>query len=155
MAQVTYSDAPEVREIADKLIPKHHPHLEGSRIDYVFRSKHSTNKGKIVGGKARKVTGLNAFLASSGRRGFHGTDLFVIEIAHDLWEQLPQEQRVALVDHELCHCFREVDDETGEWVLSILPHDLEEFAEVVKRHGIWSTDLDYFVKKSQQLRLIS
>lgn len=172
MPTVEYSEAPSVRKIAATLIPEHHKHLEGARIEYVFRSKHSTNKGKIVAGKARKISGLNAFLASNeihmhlkvGDEGagaeivspsFGGLEFFCIEIAQDIWEALPEKQRIALVDHELCHCFREINDDTGEWMLSIRPHDVEEFAEIVQRHGLWSSDLDHFVEQSQQLRLIS
>jgi predicted metallopeptidase len=151
---VTYTDAPVVKEIAQGLIPQHHPHLEGARIEYVFRSKRLTSNGKIVAGKARKVTGLNAFLATKPP-AFGGLPFFVIEIAQDVWDALPRPQQVALVDHELCHCFREIDDDTGEWELSIRPHDVEEFAEIVYRHGLWSQDLDHFVTNSKQLRLTS
>ncbi len=62
---VTYSEAPEVREVAQELIQIHHSHLSGQRIEYVFRSEPAKDKGKEVWGKARKIGGLNAFLADA------------------------------------------------------------------------------------------
>lgn len=154
MSAVEYSDATAARTIAETLIPQHHPHLVGARIEYVFRDKHQKRNGKIVAGTARKVSGLNAFLAAKPP-SFGGLDFFVIVFALDVWMAISDAQRVALVDHELCHCWRETNDETGEWDLSIRGHDIEEFAEIVYRHGLWSEDLDNFVQNSKQLRWTS
>jgi hypothetical protein len=155
MSEVIYSQARAVKEIAETLIPQHHKHLEGARIDYVFRSKHQKSKGKIVAGKAHKISGLNAFLGTQTNAPFGGPDFFCMVIALDIWDAISDAQRIALVDHELCHFFREVNDETGEWGLSIRGHDVEEFAEIVYRHGLWSEDLEHFVSNSRQLRLTS
>lgn len=147
-----YMPAPEVADIAADLIDTvdRHSDLEHVRIDYVFIDEAPTSKGRIVLGRARKVTGLNALLAGSAHQG--RTDgmqqpdpFFVVEIAHDYWTQvLTGAQQRALVDHELCHCDVEEHEDpmrAGEWKLSIVGHDVEEFSCVVQRHGLWDVGL--------------
>lgn len=128
---VTYQSAPVVEAIAHRLIEAHHPHLRDVRIEYLWRSRHAQSKGRIVLGKARKVTGLNAYL--SRPKDDEESDYFVIEIAADVWTALSSAQQEALVDHELAHC--KVDEEEG--ALYLVGHDLEDFVAVVARHGAW------------------
>ena len=46
----------------------------------------------------------------------------------------------------MCHAWAE-ENEEGQMVLSVLPHDLEEFNAIVERHGTaWRTNLAEFVK---------
>lgn len=134
----TYWYAPEVEELARKLIEEHHPELVGIRIDYVFRSPAANHGGKVVLGKARKISGLAAFLAH------HEGAFLVMEIAGDVWQELTERKRAALVDHELCHMG--TDDNGGPKILS---HDVEEFVVVVERHGIWKRDLESFQLAAQ------
>jgi hypothetical protein len=101
-----FKAAPAVARIAEDLIPRHHPDLVGERIEYVFRKKATKSKGREVWGTARLIGGLNAFLATDDdERPYDGTveSFFVIEIAEDIWGEIDSTQRVALVDHELCH----------------------------------------------------
>lgn len=150
MAKTNYYDAPEVRQIAEDLIPKYHQHLIDFdvKIRYVFIDKTPKNKGREVWGTCRKVSNLNAFLAD-------GDDscepFFVITISQDVWDVLPHDKRIALVDHELCHTLAEAnqkedDDEADPVKLSTVPHDLEEFSCIVRRHGLWRDDIEAFVK---------
>lgn len=150
MAGVIYAPAPDVAKMADRLIGDHHLHLAGQPIVYVFRDPAARSRGKIVMGKARRVTGLNAFLVSLAAGGGRLDDdlggevdhtFFVMEIARPIWDDAPIEARRALVDHELCHFG--VDDETG--ALTIRGHDLEEFNAVVERHGVWREDVAAFL----------
>lgn len=115
----TYWRAPEVEEIVGKLLPEHHDHLarHDVKIRCVFRHPVAKSKGKIVLGKAHKIGGLNAHLVGLSRRddlGDEPADFFVIEIAHKAWEALSEPQRVALVDHELCHFDVEIPDDEDE-----------------------------------------
>jgi len=150
MAKAVYTPAPEVKQIAEDLIPKYHQHLIDFdvRIEYVFIDKTPKAKGREVWGTCRKISNLNAFLAN----GQDGSDpFFVITISEPVWEVLPPKSKVALVDHELCHAWAEAqqDEETdgSEDVvkLSLRPHDLEEFSCVVRRHGLWRDDIQAFV----------
>ena len=132
----TYTYAPEVRSIAARLIldvAEHGP-LADARIEYVWRDKAPTHHGRTVLGRARRIGGLNAFLIrldEPGPDGEVGSDgpLFVVEISADTWAHLTDDQRVALVDHELCHLKVDRGDD-GELVLKIAGHDVEHFAKL-------------------------
>jgi hypothetical protein len=147
-----YRPASSVRAVAERLIPRYHAHLDGVRIEYVFRDKHANSAGKEVWGKARKVSGLNAYLAAEVHGELAGgyEDFFVIEIAEDIWSMLEPKQREALVDHELCHITIEYDDEKDEVKLALRSHDVEEFGAVIQRHGLWRPCLEEFVATAAQ-----
>jgi predicted metallopeptidase len=142
---VEFSPASEVEKIARPIITKHHSELVNVHVEFVFRSKVQVSKGKEIWGKARKLSGLNAYLADVSE----DEDFFVIEIAKDIWATLTDGQKKALVDHELCHCVVDYGEEDGEAKLSIAPHDVEEFAEIVRRHGLWANDVKHFVQAAQ------
>lgn len=145
-----YREAPEVADLAQKLIDSvedHEPLRDPRvRVECVYRDKATRSKGRVQLGKARKVSGLNAFLANpeSVQR-----DLFVIEIAEDCWDRLTDDQQLALVDHELAHCRVEYDD-VGTPQLSVVGHDLEEFEQIIRRHGLWQSDVASFGSAVQE-----
>jgi len=143
-----YSPAPQVEDVARDLIDAHHSHLATVRIDYVFTTEQLKEKGKVVWGRAKKVTGLNAWLASEDR-GYDSEspeEFFVIEIHRGTWLMIDEKSKRALVDHELHHL--DVDIETSK--LSIRPHDLEEFNAVVRRHGLWRDDIEFFIRAANE-----
>lgn len=148
----TYFAAPEAEKIAERLIAEHHAHLIDTRVEFVFRDKAAKSHGKTVLGKTRKVSGLNAFLARRTDDGEDttGADFFVVEIAQDEWEEMPPSQRRALVDHELCHCTIDYDEDKNVFTLGIRAHDVEEFTEIVERHGLWKDDLAEFGKAAKE-----
>lgn len=146
MAKVRYWNAEEVAGIAEGLIKNYHPHLAGESIIYVFRDEHAEANGQIVFGSAKRVSGLNAYLAN--KETLDETEvapepLKLIEIAHDVWAQLTDKQRVALVDHELCHLGTD----------GMRAHDVEEFREVIDRHGLWRPSLEDFAAAISQQKL--
>lgn len=144
---VTFRPAAAVERLAEKLIPEHHHWLEDVRIEYVFRSETKKSKGREIWGEARKISGLNAYLSQPGEpteAASGDVDHFVIEISEPVWAILDAGQRKALIDHELCHCTTEVDEEKGELTLKLRSHDIEEFKAVVDRHGVWRTDIAEF-----------
>ena len=136
----TYAHAPEVADIAADLIRtvEQHKPLADVRIEYVWRDKASKSKGRTTLATARRIGGLNAFLLN-GEDG----PLYCIEVAADTWGKLTDPQRRALVDHEMCH-FHVDEDPEGVPVLSMRGHDLEEFAAIVERHGMWKSDVASF-----------
>ena len=138
----TYSTAGDVEAIAHDLIRRHYPRLTTVAIAYVFRDPGATRDGVTVRAKARKISGLNAWLAHRPRplvtdALFDDDDsvgpFFVLEVAGDVWPLLNDGQRRALVDHHLCHM-----GGTG-FEIFIRPHDLEEFTVIVERHGLHNT----------------
>lgn len=148
-----YTRAPAVEKIAQRLIEAHHSSLTDARIEYVFRDKASKAKGSTVWGKARKVSGLNAYLALDQELG-EPEDFFVIEIAHDIWVALDATEREALVDHELSHCkvVTEFDEKLARTVvtLQLVGHDCEEFEEIIRRHGLWRGAVRGIVKAAHE-----
>lgn len=147
MSAVFFEEAPEVREIAEKIIDKHHPHLKDAKgvIGYYFRDGNSD-----WAGKAKKCTAFER----------HVTDymLFVF-INKDAWRVFTPDQRQALVDHELCHFKRKSErvwnEEKKVWEDKYEPanasdswqmreHDVEEFSEIIQRHGLWETGIERF-----------
>jgi len=131
-----------VIEMAKELIDEFHPHLKEARIGFIFRDEAPVSRGNYTLGKATKVSERMKVLIDLD---------FVIWIAEDVWEKLDTERRRALIDHELCHC--RYDPADGA---SIRNHDVEEFVDVVERHGFWSCDLlrlESIAKGQKQLKL--
>jgi hypothetical protein len=134
---------PEAEEIARVLIEtvEEHAHLKEAKIAYLFRSgEWSSNKRETLG-SAQKVSGPMGYLTKLD---------FIIMIHQDVWPQLTEQQRVAMVDHELCHCKRI----EGKWC--IVGHDVEEHYSVVQRHGLWHPNLEQMresMYEGEQLQL--
>jgi len=129
---VQFDPADAVEKIAKKLIPKYHSHLVTSKIAYLFKNKKKKTKGREVVATAEKISPKHYALC-----GYH----FLITAFYPTWTGLSDKQKLAVVDHELEHCFVEDDEKTGEPKYSILPHDVEEFGVIIKRHGLYTTDL--------------
>jgi hypothetical protein len=104
----------------------------------------------------KKITGQNAYHAADNPEG---EPFFSISISKDVWDVLPQDKRVALVDSKLCECWAEVKqakDEADADVdaeieqdnpvkLSLRAADVVEFACIVKRHGLWREEVQDLV----------
>lgn len=127
-----YSPAPEVRDIAERLIEILKPELEGFEIRYVMSSEDPKKDGRDVLALARKVVGLNAYLAG------HSEGFFVIEVGPK-FETLTENQKIAVVHHELNHFG--ISDEGG---LTLIPHDIEEFSSTVEIFGEYHSGLTIF-----------
>lgn len=148
-AQITVSS--EAEEIGADLIQQYHPHLMDARILYLMTTQKRASKGKVVYGSAHKLNPMQRFLASGLESVEAGAD-FLLLFGGNEWEELTAAGRKALVDHELMHCW--CDEESGAW--TIRGHDVEEFGEILKRHGLWRDSLHAFAAEaSRQLELFS
>lgn len=156
-----FAKAPEVESIAQQLIREcpDHQHLVEARILYLFRYGTWSKGGDTVLGKAQRLTGLSGYLAKQmllRAVDVSGEDAafdFVIMINGDRWEYLSPGHRAALVDHQLCHCIKTGDDDEGRPIWAIANHDVEEFASVVRRHGIHDERLRGFAKVLKQVSI--
>lgn len=146
-----YIPAPDVKEIAEKLIKEHHPDIAEFRMEFVFVDKTPNKGGKEVWGTMRKVSALPAYLAADDKDQADGytEPFFVMVISKPIWENLPDDKKVALVDHELCHAGVKTDKD-GNPKPHIIPHDLEEFTAIVKRHGLWRDDVKEFLEVAKK-----
>jgi hypothetical protein len=133
----------EAAAIAENLIEKFHPRLIGLKIAHLLRimpvpKKSKTPKPQRVGkkvvlAKASKVSSKTAALAAEDFK-------FVIEYGSLYWDKMEDKDKIALVDHELCHCGNDAD---GTYTL---PHTLEEFKEIIDRYGFWKDDIKQFAE---------
>lgn len=139
--------APDVKEIADELINKHHKHLVGVRLDILFSETTPKRGGKDIWGSMRKVSSLAAYLGADKTDQERGVNdpFFVMTISQPIWDELDEKNRIALVDHELCHAAVELDEEE-ESVLGTMGHDVEEFACIIERHGLWRKSVQDLVE---------
>ncbi|MCM3132231.1 MULTISPECIES: putative metallopeptidase [Paenibacillus] len=85
-------------------------------------------------------------------------------LPNKVWEHLTDQQKEALVFHELCHVEASVDknraprnsSNDGRPVFRLCSHDLEEFKLVVEKYGLWRPDAQDFMvsaKKGEQLTM--
>lgn len=152
MATTTLWRADEVELVALPLIKEHHTHLlrDDVTIWYLWQDPPTKSKGTVTLGKASKVSGREAqliWLVRHDDPSEDPLDFFVITIAHGPWQKLTPEARRALVDHELKHCLVEdPEDPDMPRVLSLRPHDVNEFADILKRRGFWRPGDDLFAE---------
>lgn len=80
---------------------------------------------------------------------------FIITLNRETWEdrEFGDARRIALLDHELCHAARKVDNEGDPMiddrerpVWRSRKHDIEEFQSVVEHHGCYKRDLQQFAE---------
>jgi Putative phage metallopeptidase len=129
-----------LRELVDA---HHRDELHEARIALAWCTSWKPDvDGRVTLGKCKKASDLDRELMAFD---------FVILLRRSFWrnETVTDAQRAALLDHELCHAglkFDErgdpVEDARGRPVYRTKKHDVEEFINVVKRHGIWRHELE-------------
>lgn len=130
---------PEAERYIQRAVEQWHPHLAGAAILAVSRPEAPLSGDKREWGKLK--------LASPMERALYGDLIdYVMILPMDVWNGLTDKGRMALVDHELCHAAG-LDVDTEKWTLK--KHDLEEFAAVITRHGIWRADAAYFIEQTK------
>ena len=143
----------KIYALMDELIVKYHEDLAQANIALAWNLSWKPDiDGRATLGKCRKVGALD--------RELHQFD-FVIILLQEFWDSgdVTDEQRRALLDHELCHGAvvldkngEPVEDERGRKVYRMRKHDIEEFSQVVERHGTYKRDLEKFAAALQKSR---
>jgi hypothetical protein len=130
----------EPYRLMEEIQAKDHGDLDGVKIGLAWRLgwRPDANKNLCLG-KCRKRGDLDREL---------DTFDFVIMLNKEAWPGLNLKEKRALIDHELCHANVVLDsdgepkvDDADRLVCRIRKHDTEEFRDVVKRHGLWTSDL--------------
>ena len=135
MAKTEFNEALEVEALAEEIIESHPDRgfLQHANICYRFQSTWITSNGKTKAGKLQRPSGLYK----------HLTDFdYVMVVVHDAWTRMDLPERKALVHHELCHATGLEKDDLWTW--GVIGHDVEEFAEVILEHGMWTATLKDF-----------
>ena len=147
------SDEGGVYAMLDRLIERHHEHLRNARIAVAWNLTWQPDvDGRCTLGKCKRASDLDRELAPYD---------FVVMLRHEWFEsaEVTDAQREALIDHELSHAEVTLDD-NGEpkrdtkdrVVYRVRKHDLEEFSEVVRRHGLWKRDIEDFAAALERAR---
>jgi hypothetical protein len=139
----------ELDSITKDLIIRNHDHLTDATIRFVWNLAWKPDKdGVRTLGKAIKV--------AEPYRSIMRVDL-VIAVAKEPWDQMNEEEKVALIDHELTHFDVHTDPEDGYAKLDELDrivyrlrrHDFEDFAENIERHGLNAVNFRRFAKEAK------
>jgi hypothetical protein len=125
--------ADQAQALAQVLIPVLHEHLVNARLAYLFKESMKLGPDRIKLGTAQRAAAQLEYLSDHD---------FVLTFNHEAWRTLSMEQRIALVDHELCHCGCDLEKSR----FGIMHHDVEEFGAVIRRWGLWKPDLANFGK---------
>lgn len=133
-------------QLLSDLVDAHHTELTDARIGLAWAlSWRPDVDGRLKLGMCRRASDLDRELADFD---------FVVLLNKTFWQNVTVtlEQRAALLDHELCHATVKLDDRTnepvrderGRKVYRIRKHDIEEFADIVRRYGCYKRDLELF-----------
>jgi hypothetical protein len=136
-------------ELLYQLVDEHHEELSQSHVKIALAWATAWKPdvdGRLMLGKCKKASDLDRELAPYD---------FVIFLNRWFWQdtRVTKEQRSALLDHELMHAAVAYDengdmkrDDRGRTVYRVRKHDLEEFSDIVSRHGIWKSDIEAFAR---------
>jgi hypothetical protein len=117
--------------------------LQSTSVLFVAESE--TEKGMPCLARIRVLTGLSSFLMGMDELdGEPVPQRIIITVWEQAWETLEEDQRAALMFHELCHLRAKRTE--GEWRFSLVGHDLEEFNAVVQRFGVWMPNIHKFIE---------
>lgn len=158
MVQTVIRSAISAQELATDLIDDHHEHLQRARILWLFTNSKRTRGNRVVLGTSNRTNALQRYLSSGNVSVEKGSD-FIVLIDSTRWETSLKTQREAMVDHLLCRMqLREVVNKrsgkiTHTWT-TVAP-DIEEFTDVILRHGVWLPEQQRFVKAIQQGRQLT
>jgi hypothetical protein len=138
----------EIHEFFVKpIIQEFRQDLVNAKIMTMTRSGNWKSQGQVVWGNATKV---NEQMKSILGEASSEVD-FVITVNEEVWYQLSREERMALVDHELAHCFVD-EDEDGNPKYTLIGHDIEEFWSIIRRHGPWREAIEKTLHAAAQNR---
>lgn len=143
-----------------------HEHLTNALADadiaFMWASSAFVKKGRTVLGQCEEVAmraggWQKSRMEQQMHEWFGRIPKYIITLAADYCEQCNDLEFCALVEHELYHIAQATDDfgapkfnkETGQPVLKLRGHDVEEFVGVVRRYGA-SRDVQELVDAANQ-----
>lgn len=124
----------DVMDTMRSLIANYHPHLAvcDKEIAILFKEKASQVGEAVVAGKTKKAPAILGILGEIDYK-------FIIEIGADVWQEMDDKQRLALLDHHLCACRVEENEKSGDYKFFVAIPDVAFFKDEVTRHGFWRT----------------
>lgn len=143
-------------KMLDQLVAEHHDHLRQARIAIAWKHGwRADSDGRLKLGQARKTGPVDHEL--------HEYDFVVLlnyEVFGKDFDPKELERLWPLLDHELMHCqvSKHADDtvktdEKDRPVWRVRGHDIEEFTDIVERHGVsWRPELEQFIEAASEKR---
>lgn len=122
-------------EFAKTLIARYHPNLSDAKFRFLCRNKASMRAKEKVPGYVKKASPLDKHLCG-------GECDFIMVVALDVWNDLNERARLALIDHLLMRCDAQEDPKNGEMKYSVRAPIVQEFPEIALRHGRWNEALE-------------
>lgn len=154
IADIPHTPGRAMYQLLRDLVRQHRDDLKDARIALAWCTSWKPDvDGRLVLGKCKKASDLDRELMAFD---------FVILLNRTFWSdpEVTAEHRAALLDHELMHAAVKYDDtgepevdERGRPVFRTRTHDLEEFVDTVRRHGIYRRDLEIFAHALRQAAL--
>lgn len=137
----------DVDEVIKLVRDRWHPHLSRASIVGLGRPKCVVKDGKEILAKLKVAEAMEKVLWDEDSLGAD----YIVVVGLNRWEDMNETTRLALIDHELMHAGGESEPESGKWLLR--EHDIEEFTDIIERHGAWRRDLGRFIAASQAVQL--
>lgn len=133
MAKIQFVECgDDVYSVMAEIINEYHSSLRNCNIKLLFYDKPRKRSGKLILATAEAVSAKYNYLTNID---------FIISIYGAVWEVIADQEKRALVDHELNHCFIG-ENKDGEPVYTILPHDVEDFRVIIDRYGAdWADNI--------------
>lgn len=140
-------------ELLAEIRAEHHFDCAEARIALAWRKGLKPNvDGHLLLGKCVKLSDLQREMVPYD---------YVIVLNKEVWEdpEFGREKKLALLDHEMSHTAPALDaegekvrDTKGRLCWRIRGHDIEEFEEIVARHGCYKRDLQRFAEALRKRR---
>ncbi len=129
--------------VFNDLIPNYHPHLANAKFLFLCRNTAAKSSGQKVPGSVKKASPLERYAGSFLNSGEEPD--FIMIIALEVWNEYPPNKRKALLDHLLMRCVAEENPVTGNVSYGTRPPNVQEFPEIVTRHGSWNESVEEMI----------
>lgn len=140
------SEAESVESIAKSIMQTCHADLLTAHFLYVFVEKASKKSGRFVAATIKKASPSETYLFNLHT----GNSLdFIMIVALDQWNDMDEATRRATIDHVLCRCVVVVNDD-GSRVYNLQEPTIQEFPEILRRHGAYTEALRDFVSVASE-----
>lgn len=153
MAKAYSKASTDVMSRIDRLREDYYPELDGVQIQALFVFEDEPGPCLKHGGYA--AAAVTKIVPVAQRAAGLGDAIIVVD--RYVWEHLPTKAKDALLDHELYHIERDIDEKSGRPKADVLgrpklklrlhDHQLGWFDEIAQRHGEWSIE----VRQAKQL----
>lgn len=139
--EIPYQESPEAEEIGNELVRRYHSDLANAKIFYYFKKKASKKQDKLVLASISLANTKQKFISAKDY------DLF-LEIGWTEWTELTLQQKIALIDHELCHARLSLEKQK----IVMCAHSVEEFREIIERYGFWTDGMKAFGEACKRVK---